>query len=582
MKKLLLLPLFTCCFMLGALFLNRLNPSLPSSLLANKAIAARVFIRCMPAGKVALQPFDSTKPFAPKLAGLGNYHFAVTTKNADAQAFFDQGLRLYYAFNHMEAYRAFAEVTHLDPDCAMGYWGQAITLGPNINAPMDAADAGKVMEAVQKAKEKSFNAAANEQALINAIARRYTTPAPQDRSALDEAYTASMQEAYVKFPADPDIASLYAEAVMDQHPWNYWAKDGKPLEWTANITGPLEKVLRQQPDHPGANHFYIHAVEASHTPQRGLTAASRLEKLMPGAGHLLHMPSHIYIRTGNYAMGSDMNEKSIKADLAYLTACNSQGLYALMYHPHNYHFLWACATLEGRSARAASAGLELQQKIAPEMMLSPFGAALQSLYCAPIFAQVRFGKWDELISSPAPDPKLVYVTAIWQYARGVALAKKGRPELANAALAAVVAAENDSSLKNISTGMLNTPDKMIAIAGKILAAEIAWQQKEADKAVALLTAAVALEDALNYNEPADWHHPVRELLGQVLNEAGQPALAEKYYREDLFNYPRNGWALAGLRNSLEAQRKYKQAAAIKKQYDIAFVRADIDPGRSAY
>ncbi|WP_295123571.1 hypothetical protein [uncultured Chitinophaga sp.] len=579
MKKLLLLPVFLLGFMLTVIVVKR------NKLIAVPTMEAglpRTFLRCMPAGKLPMLEMDSTKPFAPRLDGLGNYHFSVSTNNKDAQYFFDQGLRLYYGFNHMEAYRAFTEVNRLDPGCAMGYWGQALTLGPNINAPMDAADVKKVMSAVQQAIDKSSTASPKEKALIQAIARRYSDPAPTDRAALDAAYTAGMKQAYARFPNDPDIASLYAEAVMDQHPWNYWAKDGSEHEWTPDIVLPLEKVLATLPDHPGANHFYIHAVEASQKPERGLAAAEKLQKLMPGAGHLLHMPSHIYIRTGHYDKGSDMNEVSIKADQAYLTACNSQGLYALIYHPHNYHFLWACATLEGRSATAIKTAFELREKVPADLLLSPFGFGLQHFYATPLFAQVRFGQWNELINTPAPENNLVYVTAMWNYARGVAFAKTGNLPEAKRSLAALQQLESDTTLKNISAGFLNTPQSLMAIAGKVLSAAIAEQLKQTDQAVSLLKEAIVLEDALNYNEPADWHHPVRQVLGQVLNDAGQPAVAERYYREDLHNYPSNGWSLAGLYASLKAQKKTGEAEKVKKMYEKAFVRADINTGRSAF
>lgn len=572
MKRLFLLPLslLAVILLLSAIRYYRATrvvaAAAPERVYAYCAVPDRSFLDAMS---------DSTKPFAPRLEGLGDYHYAVTTAVPEAQAFFDQGLRLYYGFNHLEAYRAFREAARLDPSCAMSYWGQALTLGPNINAPMDASDESRVVEAVEKALSLMDNASPKERALINAIARRYVANPPADRRPLDEAYAVAMKEVRQQYPHDPDIAALYAEALMDLHPWDYWLKDGTPQPWTPEIVTLLEGVLTSTVNHPGANHFYIHAVEASSNPAKGLPSADRLRTLLPNAGHLVHMPAHIYIRTGKYHEGSLTNQASIKADLAYLTECHSQGLYALMYHPHNYHFLWACATLEGRSELALQAARDLQGKSDRSMMLSPFGYIIQHLYATPIFAMTRFGKYDSLLQMPAPDKQWKFVTAMWHYGRGTAYARKGKPAEALKEADAIAAIRSDTSLKSIEVGARNSSYLVMEIAEKIVRGEIAAAQKDYPAAIALLTEAMKVEDALLYNEPVDWHHPVREILGDVLLQAGQHALAEKYFQEDLQAYPESGWALMGLYNSLKAQGKTSEAAAVKKRYDKAFEKADI-------
>jgi len=323
-----------------------------------------------------------------------------------------------------------------------------------------------------------------------------------------------MREAHRQYPDDPDVAALSAEAIMDLHPWDYWLKDGTPQSWTPEILELLEGVLSARNDHPGANHFYIHAVEASAEPAKGMASADRLRTLMPNAGHLVHMPAHIYIRTGKYHEGSLTNQESIKADLAYLTECHSQGLYALMYHPHNYHFLWACATLEGRREVALQAARDLQSKADRAMMLSPFGYVIQQLYATPIFAMVRFGQYDSLLQMPAPNKDWKFVTAMWHYGRGVAYARKGQIAEALAAAEDISAIRSDTSLKSIEVGARNSSYIVMEIAEKIVRGETAAAQQNYASAIDVLNAAIQLEDELLYNEPVDWHQPVRETTGR--------------------------------------------------------------------
>jgi tetratricopeptide (TPR) repeat protein len=572
MKRLFLIPL---SLLAAALLLSAIR-YYRSTRLVVAAAPERVYAYCAVPDRSFLDAMtDSTQPFAPRLQGLGDYHCAITTSVPEAQIFFNQGIRLYYGFNHLEAYRAFREAARLDPSCAMSYWGQALTLGPNINAPMDAADEGRVVEAVEKALSLMDNTSPKERALISAITKRYVANPPADRRPLDEAYAAAMKEVQQQYPHDPDVAALYAESLMDLHPWDYWLKDGTPQPWTPEILQLLEGVLTTTVNHPGANHFYIHAVEASSDPAKGLASADRLRTLMPNAGHLVHMPAHIYIRTGRYHEGSLTNQASIKADLAYLTECHSQGLYALMYHPHNYHFLWACATLEGRSEVAMQAARDLQGKSEQSMMLSPFGYIIQQLYATPIFAMARFGMYDSLLQVPEPNKNWKFVTAMWHYGRGISYARKGQPAEALKEAGALAAIRSDTSLKSIEIGARNSSYIVMDIAEKVVRGEIAAAQKDYPAAIAVLTEAMKLEDGLLYNEPVDWHHPVREILGDVLLQAGHHALAEKYYQEDLQAYPESGWALIGLYNSLKAQGKANEATAVKKRYDKAFEKADV-------
>jgi tetratricopeptide (TPR) repeat protein len=518
---------------------------------------------------------DTSKARPVIFSGLGDHHFKVSTRNAAAQKFFDQGLALYYAFNHAEAYRSFNEASRLDPACAMAFWGEALCLGPNINAPMDASDATVVFNAIQKAVFLAPRSTEKEQAYIIALSKRYVANPPENRAPLDSAYTNAMKKVVTKYPADLDAASLYAEALMDLSPWNFWMKDGSPQPWTPEILEMLESVLKKDSDHVGANHFYIHVVEASETAERAMSSAKRLETLLPAAGHLVHMPSHIYIRTGRYHEGSVTNEASVKADQAYLNQCNSQGLYALVYHPHNYHFLWACTTLEGRGKYAVEVAKTLGSKQDASMMVSPFGFQVQHFSVTPIFAMVRFGRWDDLLEIPEPDKKAIYARAMWHYGRGVAYARQGMTDKAEDQRLALLPLLNDTTLNSISVGALNTPYALIEIAEKIIRAEIYVALRNYDKAIPAFMEAVDLEDKLNYSEPADWHQPVRQILGAVLLEKGDAKAAEKVYLEDLKTYPDNGWSLYGLQRCLLKQGRKEEAMQVKKRFDKAFAYADI-------
>jgi tetratricopeptide (TPR) repeat protein len=369
---------------------------------------------------------DEGKSIAPSLDGMGDLNHPVTTSNEMAQRFFNQGLVLSYGFNHKEAERSFREAARLDPNCAMAYWGIALVLGPNINAAMDDEAVQPAYEATRKALELAPGASKKEQAYIQAVSKRYVDHAVEDLSSLDKAYAQAMGEVARQFPDDPDAVVLYAEALMDLHPWDFWEKDGQPKPWTPKIVATLEGALKKWSQHPGANHFYIHTVEASHQPDRAMVNADRLGSLVPGAGHLVHMPAHIYIRTGRYHDGSEANERAIESDDAYITQCRSQGIYPLAYHPHNWHFLWATASFEGRSKRAIEAARTLTTKVSQPMMREAGYGTLQHYYIIPMYALVKFGKWNEILNEPAPPEDLLYPTGVWHFARGMANTRTGQ------------------------------------------------------------------------------------------------------------------------------------------------------------
>jgi hypothetical protein len=515
---------------------------------------------------------------APRLQNLGAHRFPVTTKSPKAQQFVNQGLNLAYGFNHAEAGRAFREAARLDPGCAMAYWGQAFVLGPNINVPMSPDDEPKAYEAAQKAVSLKAKATPRERAYIEALAQRYTGKAA-DRSAGDRAFAAAMKDVVRRFPNDLDAATLYAESLMDLRPWNYWTPDGHAYAETPEIVGTLEKVLARRPNHPGANHLYIHAVEATDQPQRAEAAADRLLKLVPGAGHMVHMPSHIYQRVGRYADAAASNELAIKADEDYITQCRAQGLYPMVYYPHNIHFLWYAATAEGRSQVAIEAARKMASQIDEKALDSlPLTAAFKMV---PYYALARFGKWDEVLAEPAPADRHLLLTGVWHYTRGLALSAKGRLEEADKELAEVRRIAADSSL---NYGLLspNTAAAIFAPAPEVLAGDIAAKRKDYDAAIAHLERAVRLEDSLVYTEPEEWHYPSRQALGAALLDAGRAKEAEVVYWDDLRRHADQGWSLFGLAQSLRAQGKTDQAAAVQERFDKAWARADVKLSASRF
>ncbi len=529
-----------------------------------------------------LKSMDTTRQVAPLLKGLGNYAMPVTTSSEQARLFFNQGLTLYYGFNHLESFRSFKEAARLDPNFAMAYWGQAMSLGPNINAAMDPADGQVVYQAVLKAVQLAPGVSAKEQALIRAVSQRYTAEAPVDRAALDQAYADAMAQAVQQFPNDVDMVTLYAEALMDLHPWDYFLKDGSPRPWTAQILATIERAMALDADHAGANHLYIHAYEASTEPGKAMKSADLLRDLVPAAGHLVHMPSHIYIRTGRYADGVLANQKAVKTDEEYLAQCKAEGFYPLVLYPHNIHFLWACATLDGQSREAIKAADLLAAKQNFDLMLDPVWRSLQHFYATPYYARVRFGKWDEILRLQQPDERLVYANGIWRYARAIAYTRKGKAEQAKAEWKELQNIANDKAIENEKILGINGMPHVLNIAAKVVEGEIEAAAKNYPKAIAALKEALTLEDALLYQEPYDWHHPVRQVLGDVLLESGDAAQAEKYFREDLYLFANNGWSLTGLARALELQGKAKEAKATRVALKESFARADVQLLRARF
>lgn len=508
----------------------------------------------------------------PLFDNLGRHHHAVTTKSPLAQRYFDQGLRLIYAFNHDEAVRAFTEAARLDPNCAMAYWGIGLAHGPNYNLPLDDERSKAAYAATQEAVKRAPKASAAERAYIGALAKRYSLAPDADRKALDQSYADAMRNVAHTYPDDTDAATLYAESLMDLRPWALWTLDGQPQPGTLEIVATLEAVLKKEPMHPGANHYYIHAIEASTQPERGLVAAERLHDLVPGAGHLVHMPSHIYMRTGRYADAAEANTRAIKVDEAYIAAVKPEGVYPMMYYPHNIHFLWAAASMEGRSADAIRAAKEVTKRVSPEMVKEM--AMVEYFVPTSLFAQARFGKWNEILAEPAPPADQAYTTGAWHYARGLAFAATDRLDDAAKEQQAVAAAAAAMPSDRI-IGDNTPPAALLQIAADTLAGEIAARRGQTDEAVKELREAVRLQDALPYTEPPPWYYPTRQALGAVLLAAGRPAEAEVVYLEDLERNPENGWSLFGLAQALRARGGEEQAAEIDKRYRKAWEHADV-------
>ncbi len=516
---------------------------------------------------------------APRLQNLGAHTFRVTTRSARAQRFIHQGVNLLYGFNHAEAGRAFAEAARLDPACAMAYWGQALVIGPNINAAMTPEDEPRAREFVQKAVALKRGVSARERAYIDALARRYTGKA-EDRQAADRAFADAMRDVAKKYPADLDAATIFAEALMDLRPWNYWTRDGEPYEGTREAVDTLERVLARNPKHPGALHYWIHLWEPTKTPERAEREADRLLPLMPGAGHVVHMPAHIYHRVGRYADVVKSNQLAAAADEDYIAQCKAQGLYPLVYYPHNVHFIWMGATMLAQEKLAISAARKtasVVQTATPEQM--PF---VQGFLVVPYYALVRFGKWNEMLAEPKPAYDTLFTRGIWHYARGTALAATGRMSDASRELDALKTIVSDPALATMTAFSLNPPLATLQIAQEVLAGDIAARQKEYDTAILHLDRAVRYEDGLIYTEPPDWHAPVRHWLGAVLLEAGRPAEAETAYWDDLTRNRDNGWALSGLHRALTAQGKKDEAALVEQRLKKAWGEADVQPTGSRF
>ena len=509
-------------------------------------------------------------PLAPRLQNLGAHTFQVSTRNREAQRFMNQGLNLAYAFNHAEARRAFREAARLDPGLAMAYWGQALVLGPNINALMEPNEEPQAHELVQKALSLKGRANAREQAYIDALAQRYSGNAA-DRTPRDRMYSAAMRAVHRRYPQDLDAAMLYVESVMDLRPWGYWQGDGTPHEGVAEIVALTEQVMARNPRHPGALHMYIHLMEATSTPEKAERAADTLLTLMPAAGHMVHMPGHIYQRVGRYVDAMRSNELAIAADEDYITQCRAQGLYPMAYYPHNIHFLWFAATSAGQSRVAIASARQLADKIDDQALREL--PLLAGFRIVPYYALTRFGRWDEMLKEPEPPSFNVPLRAVWHYARGLSFVATNQLEAAAAELSSLRALLSEQTKQPFFSP--NSADAALAPAPEVLAGEIAAARGNFDEAVAHLDRAVRLEDSLVYTEPAEFHFPPRHALGAVLLKAGRPAEAETVYWDDLRRNRENGWALFGLLQALRAQEKSYEASLIEARFRKAWAGADV-------
>ena len=502
-------------------------------------------------------------------AGLGNINHPVSTKNPEAQKFFNQGLAYIYAFNHLEAINSFKQATELDPQLAMGYWGMALALGSNYNVPADGPSLVTAYSNLQKAIELAPKASEQDRAYINALAKRYSSDVGADQKKLGVDYKNAMRDLSKRYPDDLDAATLYAESMMNLRPWHLWTIDGKPQEDTLEIVAVLESVLKRNPNHSGANHYYIHAVEASTNADRALPSAGRLAQIAPKAGHLVHMPSHIYIRTGDYAKAAQANVEAIAVDREYMTKAGAAGLYPMIYYHHNIHFLAAASAYKGRYADSIKAARELEASVKPHVKAMPM---LEMFYPYPLVSLTRFGRWDEILKEPQPDEALKITTGFWHFARGSAYVALGQTADAEAELQALQALKK--ALPAEARMFNNAAADILNIADLELAGKVALARGEKQNGLDLLNKAAAAEDATSYAEPADWDLPVREVLGAVLLSNGDNAAAEKVFREELRRHRLNGRAFFGLAESLKAQGKRSEAQKATRDFEQAWKDAD--------
>lgn len=513
---------------------------------------------------------------APLFEGMGSHHHPITTNNKYAQRYFDQGLVIDFAFNHAESARSFRAAQTLDPDAAMAYWGEALALGPNINVTSDGKavmaddDRRRAYAAINEAKARMDGATEVERDYILALGTRYNGDPSTAREPLDLAYMNAMRKLHHKYADDDDAASLFAESIMNTMPWDYWLDGENPKPLAAEAIGVLETVLERSPNHPMAIHLYIHAVEASSNPGRAEAAADRLLNLIPGAGHLVHMPAHIYWRVGRYADASAANVRAAQVDEDYIAACNAQGFYPALYYPHNIHFLWAASSMEGRSEVAIASARKVAANVALEMVDAFPG--VEFFKTIPLLALTQFGRWDDILAEPAPPENLEFSTAIWHYARGTAFARKGDLAAARAEHAKLVPLRAANDVEFLDS-LFYPATMLLEIADNLVAGEIAMAEQDYDVAIDHFERAVTVQDALPYTEPPFWYYPTRHTLGRAHMLNGDAVAAEAVYREDLKQYPRNGWAMFGLVQSLEAQGM--DATDAKEKFDFAWRAADV-------
>lgn len=501
--------------------------------------------------------------------GLGNVDHPVTTKSVEAQKYFNQGLAYLFAFNHDAGVASFKQAAELDPDMAMAYWGMSLGLGANYNDPGNTDRFARAYVELQKAIDLAPKVSKAEQAYITALSKRYSSDAKADPKALANAYKAAMADLVKNYPDDLDAATLYAESMMNLRPWQLWSLDGKPAEGTLEIVAVLEGVLKRNPNHTGANHYYIHAVEASPSPERATAAADRLLGLAPSAGHLVHMPSHIYLLTGEHAGAIKSNELAIIADKKYIERSGANGIYPLMYYNHNVHMLASAQSEAGNYSGAIKAANELAANVGPNVKAMPM---LEMFMPYPIIALTRFHKWDEIMKYPKPAPEMLITAAHWHMARGIALAETGKPEEAEKELAAL----RETAKKIPAEAVLFTTPVSVAlkVADDLLVGEIALSRGDRKAAIAAMRMAAVSESKVNYAEPPDWDLPTREWLGRALMKDGQFSEAERSFREEIGRNPRSGRALFGLAEALARQGKDSSAALVRREFEAAWVKSD--------
>ena len=515
---------------------------------------------------------------ATLLEGLGDHDFPVTTASAEAQRWFNQGLMLTFGFNHDGAERSYLRATELDPDCAICWWGAALVIGPHVNAGMEPSNNPRAWSRLQRAVALAPKASERERAFIEALEARYAESPPESRQALDIAYAEAMGRMAAKYPDDLDAASFHAEALMDLQPWDYYDAELQPKGNTAQVVSTLESVIARNPDHALALHLYVHAVEASADPQRGVAAADHLRELIPGSGHLVHMPAHIYARVGRWHDAVIANQHAIAADDDYLQICrgNAQGLYPLGYVPHNHHFLWFAASMEGASEIAREAAAHTAERTnLPDLMRTAGFEGLQHYWMTPWFDRVRFGRWDEIAAAPNPAADLPYVTAIWHYAQAMAAVRQGRRDDAVRHHSALATLAADTALAKMQVWGRYPLSLAANIAERAVAAEIALADRDPQTAIAALREATSIEDGIPYDEPPGWHAPVRQTLGAALLAAGEAGEAATVYREELRRNPNNVWSLKGLALSLKARQGSAEAMEVERQLGIAGQFADV-------
>jgi tetratricopeptide (TPR) repeat protein len=542
-------------------------------------LIAAGFPACASAPDAGTPKAESPRTEARLYDGYGGYHRAISTQSAEAQRWFDQGLQLLYGFNHDEAIRSFRRAAELDPSCGMAWWGVAYANGLHINKPEMTEAASKAgWDAAQEALKRVEGAAPVEQGLIRAVAQRYAWPVPADRKPLDEAYAQAMAAVWKAFPKDADVGALYAESLMDLQPWDYWTLAGEPKGRALLIVAVLENVMLLDPQHPGGNHFYIHAVEASKSPERAVAASERLSKLVPGSGHLVHMPSHIWIRTGRYGDAADTNARAIAADRAYFAVAPPPDFYSL-YFAHNIHFLAYATMMEGRFAAALEAARTLEREV-PDRFVQDHTKVADGLMPVALHVLLRFGKWQAILDEPEPAEFRLVSRSFRHYARAVALSNLGRTQEARGELAALdaLAGQIDATW----TVGINQAPYVLKIARAVAEGEVLFSEDHREEAFASLREAVRLEDELVYDEPPGWMQPARHALGALLVVADRAAEAEQVYRADLARHPGNGWSLTGLRAALAQLGREQDASALDAQVAAAWARSDARPTVSCY